>query len=194
MNGGWGTWENGLYLAGKDVKGSTVGIVGLGRIGLAVGQRLKSFQVSKFLYCGHNCKPQAADIGAEFVPFKELLQNSDFVVACCSVSDENKGLFNAEAFKQMKDSAIFINVTRGSLVNQDDLYDALTTGKICAAGIDVASPEPIPVDHPLTNLNNCVISPHIASATHITRYQMFELTIRNILAGLNGEAIPSPVY
>lgn len=176
------------------MKGSTVGIVGLGRIGFAVAQRLKSFQVSKFLYCGHNSKPQADDIGAEFVSFEKLLQNSDFVVACCAVSDENKGLFNTKAFQLMKDSAIFINVTRGTLVDQDDLYDALTTGKICAAGIDVATPEPIPTNHPLTKLNNCVMTPHIASATHITRAKMFNLTIRNIMAGLRGEPLPSPVF
>ncbi|KAK3099547.1 hypothetical protein FSP39_006093 [Pinctada imbricata] len=191
--GGWGTWGGGMYLCGKQITGSVVGIVGLGRIGLAVAMRLQPFGVSQFLYSGNSAKPWASDVNAKFVKFDTLLQQSDFVIACCSMNAQNKGLFNKDAFSKMKDSAIFINTSRGVLVNQEDLYDALKSGKILAAGLDVATPEPLPKDHPLKTLKNCVITPHLGSATTQARNLMAELTAKNVLAGLKGEALPSPV-
>lgn len=193
VNGGWGTWNCGLYLAGKELSGSTVGIVGLGRIGLAVAKRLQPFGVQKFLYSGNSEKSWASDIGAEFVPFDILLQNSDFVVACCSMNPQNKGLFNKDAFNKMKNSAIFVNTSRGVLVNQEDLFQALSTNQILAAGLDVTTPEPLPRDNPLFTLNNCVITPHLGSATTKARAAMADLVCRNILAGLKGQPLPKPV-
>ena len=114
-------WENGHWLCGKQINGCTVGIVGLGRIGLAVAKRMQPFGVSKFLYSGNSKKEWASEVGAEFVTFDDLLRNSDFVVACCSMNAENKGLFNKTAFEKMKSDAIFINSSRGVLVNQEDL-------------------------------------------------------------------------
>ncbi|OWF36639.1 glyoxylate reductase/hydroxypyruvate reductase-like [Mizuhopecten yessoensis] len=184
-----GKWENGLYLCGPETKGSTVGIVGLGRIGLAVARRLKGFDVAKFLYYDVNEVPWAAEVSAEFTSFEKLLTESDFVVACCSSNTDNWGLFDKAAFKKMKSSAVFVNVTRGVLVNQDDLYEALTTGQIFAAGLDATTPEPISKDHPLVKLDNCVILPHIGSSTTATRNTMSIMTAKNILAGIKGEPL-----
>ena len=190
---GYVGWQNGHWNCGKQLNGCTVGIVGLGRIGLAVAKRLQPFGVSKFLYSGHNEKTGAKDIGAEFVSFDNLLKNSDFVIACCSMNDENKGLFNKDAFSKMKSDAIFINTSRGVLVNQEDLYTALSSGQIMAAGLDVTSPEPLPGDHPLKTLDNCVIFPHLGSATTDTRNIMATTAAKNAIAGFKGQPMPSPV-
>ena len=193
VNGGWGsTWANSLYLAGKDIKNSTVGIVGLGRIGLAVAKRLVPFGVKDILYCGRSKKSYDSEVNAKFVPFDNLLSQSDFVIACCSINPSNVKLFNAEAFKKMKNSAIFINTTRGALVDQDDLYQALKGGELHAAGLDVTTPEPIPRDSPLLTLSNCTIVPHLGSASVVARNAMTDLTARNILAGLKGEPLITP--
>ncbi|KAK6187155.1 hypothetical protein SNE40_005242 [Patella caerulea] len=192
-NGTWGTWESGMWMTGTLLEGKTLGVVGLGRIGMAATRRLKPFGFSRILYCGRNKKTYDAEVGAEFVDFFQLLKDSDIVIATCSITDENKGLFNKHAFKAMKNTAIFINVTRGALVNQDDLFEALTTGEIGSAGIDVTTPEPLPTDDKLLNLSNLTVSPHIGSATVESRSAMCELTARNILAGLKGGPLPSPV-
>ncbi|XP_045203811.2 glyoxylate reductase/hydroxypyruvate reductase-like isoform X2 [Mercenaria mercenaria] len=193
-NGVWGsTWSNSLYLCGKDIKGSTVGIVGLGRIGFEVAKRLKAFGINRLLYCGRTHKDYASEVDGEFVAFDDLLRQSDFVIACCSINPSNHKLFNAEAFKKMKSSAILVNVSRGILIDQDALYDALKTGELHAAGIDVTTPEPLPVDHPLLTLPNCTVLPHLGSASINARHAMANLTARNILAGLKGDPLPAPV-
>ncbi|XP_060078854.1 glyoxylate reductase/hydroxypyruvate reductase-like [Ylistrum balloti] len=181
------TWQNALFLCGHEISGSTIGIVGLGRIGMAVARRLQAFKVAKFLYTGNSQKSYAEEVKAEFVSFDKLLENSDFVIACCSINANNRGLFNKAAFKKMKKSAIFINVSRGVLVNQDDLIEALTTGEIYGAGLDVTTPEPLPPDSPLHSLMNCLVTPHLGSASLKTRNEMASLTARNILAGIRGE-------
>ena len=186
-------WQSGHWNCGKQINGCAIGIVGLGRIGLAVAKRLQPFGVSKFLYSGHTTKSGAAEVGAEFVTFDNLLRESDFVIACCSMNEENKGLFNKDAFAKMKSNAIFINTSRGVLVNQEDLYIALTTGQIMAAGLDVTTPEPLPTDNPLHALGNCVIFPHLGSATTDTRNKMAVTAAKNAIAGVKGQTLPSPV-
>ncbi len=133
----------------------------------------------------------ASQVGAQFVPLDELFRESDFVLLHCPMTDETKGMFNRDVFKKMKKSAVFINTSRGGLVNQEDLYEALKNGDIRAAGLDVTVPEPLPVDHPLLTLPNCVIVPHIGSATNETRQRMSELTAQNIMAALNGKPMPA---
>ncbi|CAL1547529.1 unnamed protein product [Lymnaea stagnalis] len=193
-DGVWGTlWENCLWMCGKQVSGSVVGIVGLGRIGFETAKRLAAFEPSKILYCGNTPKAYADTIRADFVSFHELLETSDFVVATCSINDSTRGLFDKEAFKRMKADAIFINVSRGALVNQDDLYEALSSNQIGAAGLDVTTPEPLPPNHRLLKLRNCVVSPHLGSATVRTRAAMCDVCVENIFAGLNGKDLPSPV-
>ncbi|XP_038625823.1 glyoxylate reductase/hydroxypyruvate reductase-like [Tachyglossus aculeatus] len=190
-NGGWTTWKP-LWMCGYGLTGSTVGVIGLGRIGQAVARRLKPFGVKKFLYTGRQAKPEnAAEFQAEFVPVHQLAADSDFVVVTCSLTPETKGLCNKDFFQKMKKTAIFVNVSRGVVVNQDDLYQALANGQIAAAGLDVTTPEPLPKNHPLLTLKNCVILPHIGSATYTTRNTMAVLAANNLLAGLKGEPLPS---
>ncbi|XP_023647476.2 glyoxylate reductase/hydroxypyruvate reductase isoform X1 [Paramormyrops kingsleyae] len=188
-NGGWRSWKS-LWLCGYGLSGSTVGVIGLGRIGMAIARRLKPFGVEKLLYSGRTAKPQAAEVEGEFVPLDKLLSESDFIIVSCSLTPETQGLCNKAFFSKMKKTAIFINTSRGAVVNQEDLYEALSSGQIAAAGLDVTTPEPLPTDHPLLTLKNCVILPHIGSATYSTRGIMSELAANNLLAGLSGTAMP----
>jgi len=187
IDGRWGQWNNGMFLSGQELTGSSIGIVGL-----AVARRVQTFAVGRILYSDIVESPRAAEVKAEFVSFENLLKESDFVIVCCSVNRDNVCLFNKDAFAKMKRSTVFINTARGALVNQNDLYDALTSGQIFAAGLDTTSPEPLPLDCPLLKLNNCVITPHIASSTSRTRYNMARLTARNILAGIKRQSLPAP--
>ncbi|XP_069107524.1 glyoxylate reductase/hydroxypyruvate reductase-like [Argopecten irradians] len=190
--GNWGTW-NPVWMCGQGLDGATVGIVGLGRIGFAVAQRLKPFGVEKFLYTDSEVKSYDSEVGAERVAFDALCRQSDFILGCCALTDENKGLFNKDAYCKMKKTAILINTSRGGLVNQEDLYVALSTGQILAAGLDVTVPEPLPLDSPLMKLDNCIVLPHIGSATEKSRAAMSELTGQNIVAALKGEKMPREV-
>ncbi|XP_033109259.1 glyoxylate reductase/hydroxypyruvate reductase-like [Anneissia japonica] len=188
-SGGWGSWKP-FWMCGPGLLGSTVGIVGLGRIGQAVANRLKPFGVTRFLYNNRNPKPEADIISAEFVSFEQLLEQSDFVIICCALNPDTKEMFNRHAFKKMKSSAILVNTSRGGVVQQEDLYHALKTGQIRAAGLDVTTPEPLPTDHKLLTLKNCVVLPHIGSATEDTREAMSVLAAENLVAGLEGSPMP----
>ncbi|XP_069486580.1 glyoxylate reductase/hydroxypyruvate reductase-like [Ambystoma mexicanum] len=192
-SGGWGTWKP-LWMCGNGLSQSTVGIFGLGRIGEAIAKRLKPFGVKKFLYTDVTPRPEvAANISAEFVSMDELAERSDFITVCCALTPETQGICNKKLFSKMKSTAVFINTSRGAVVSQEDLYEALANGEIAAAGLDVTVPEPLPLDHPLFKLKNCVILPHIASATIETRNAMAALAANNLLAGLQGEAMPREV-
>eukprot|EP00057_Strongylocentrotus_purpuratus_P011098 XP_011665572.1 PREDICTED: glyoxylate reductase/hydroxypyruvate reductase-like [Strongylocentrotus purpuratus] len=127
------------------------------------------------------------------VSFETLVKESGFVVVSCSLNAQTKGLFNKQVFEKMSSNAILVNISRGAVVNQDDLHEALTTGQIRAAGLDVTTPEPLPTDHPLLKLDNCVVFPHIGNASEETRIAMSILTTRNLLAGLMGEEMPEEV-
>ncbi|NWU87212.1 GRHPR reductase, partial [Onychorhynchus coronatus] len=189
-SGGWTTWKP-LWMCGYGLSDSTVGIIGLGRIGQAVARRLRPFGVKKFLYTGSGPKPEsAAEFGAEFVPLTRLAEESDFVVVTCALTPATQGMCNKDFFSRMKKTSVFVNTSRGAVVNQEDLYDALSQGQIAAAGLDVTTPEPLPTDHPLLSLKNCVILPHIGSATYATRSTMAVLAANNLLAGLRGEPMP----
>ncbi|XP_062516313.1 glyoxylate reductase/hydroxypyruvate reductase-like [Corticium candelabrum] len=192
-DGSWGPWQP-LWMCGSGLRGSTVGIVGLGRIGQAVAERIRPFGVSTILYTGRTAKQEAKKLGAQFVTFHELLAKSDFVLACCALTEKTRETFNANAFHLMKPSAVFVNTSRGGVVNQDHLYDALSNGQIRAAGLDVTTPEPLPTDHPLLSLKNCVILPHIGSAEMQTREEMAMLAARNLIAGVTDNNMPSPVH
>jgi len=192
LNGGWAkcSWSP-LWMCGSGLVGATVGIVGLGRIGLAVAKRLKPFEVSKIIYTGRTAKTEGSDIGAEFVSFDQLLQQSDVVIITCSLNDETRYLFSSAAFAAMKSNSVLINISRGGIVDQEALVTALKTGQIAAAGLDVMTPEPLPVDHELTKLKNCVLIPHIGSATVQTRTTMATMTARNIINALEGLEMPA---
>ncbi|KAG8180462.1 hypothetical protein JTE90_001995 [Oedothorax gibbosus] len=194
-NGEWVHSWSPLWLCGQGLKGATVGIVGMGRIGQAVLKRLLPFGIEKALYYDvfHPIKP-AEDMGAVYAPFDDLLQQSDFVLALCNLSEETRGVFNKRAFGKMKSTAVFINTSRGGVVNQDDLYDALRSGRIRAAGLDVMVPEPLPKDHKLTTLPNIALLPHVASAEVSVRIEMAEMAAENIINALSGKPMVSSVY
>ena len=193
-NAEWGSWVP-LWMCGQDVWGSTVGIVGMGRIGKSFARRMKGFNLKEMLYSDPFRLPpeEEKDLGLTYVTMDEVLEKSDFVVPHCPLLPETTGLFNSAAFKKMKKTAIFINTTRGPVVNQDDLVEALKTGEIWGAGLDVTVPEPLPPTHPLLSLPNCVVLPHIASATVQTRGAMSKLAGENMVAGLTGKPLPRAV-
>ena len=122
-----------------------------------------------------------------------LLAESDILICMCSLTKETEGMFNMSLFKKMKPSAIFINCSRGPVVNQQDLCEALKNKVIYAAGLDVTVPEPLPKDHELYTLKNCVITPHIGTSTFKLRNKMFNITTQNILRGLNDQPLISEI-
>lgn len=182
------------WLLGQEIRNSTVGIVGFGGIGSTIAKRLQGFDVKEFLYCGHNKKPAADKFGAKFVSFDELCSKSDFIFIICPLTQETRHMFNKQAFEKMKSTAVLINVARGDIVDQEALYDALKNHKIFAAGLDVMTPEPLPADHPLLSLPNCVVIPHLGSATFVTRDDMAKAAAVNVLAGLAGEELLFAAY
>ncbi|CAD5123489.1 unnamed protein product [Dimorphilus gyrociliatus] len=190
-DGKWGTWSP-LWMCGTSLKGSTVGIYGFGRIGIATARRLKPFGVKEIIYStASGSKPEIDnELGSRYVEFSELLEKSDFLLVTCSLTADSTGIFNNNAFNQMKKNSILINTSRGEVVEQNDLIDALRSGKIRAAGLDVTTPEPLPTDSELLQLNNCIVLPHIGSATIETRTQMALLAAENLLSGLKGTEMP----
>ena len=133
------------------------------------------------------------EIEASSVSFETVIAESDFVVATLNLTKETEGLFNSEVFGKMKNDAIFVNISRGGIVNQKDLYDALKNGQIRGAGIDVTNPEPMATDDPLLTLPNCIVLPHIGSAEVATRRAMAQLCAENILAALKNEKMSAQV-
>lgn len=191
--GRWLTWEP-LGWLGRDLAGRTLGIVGMGRIGYATAKRLHGGWGMKVLYTARNSKPEAdRDVNARHVDLDTLLAESDFVSVHADLNPTTKGIFGTKEFAKMKRSAVFVNTARGPHVDQVALADALRNGTIFAAGLDVTDPEPLPPDHELYSLPNCVIAPHIASATVDTRDAMATLCARNLLAGVTGNRLPNCV-
>jgi glyoxylate reductase len=191
--GKWQTWEPMGYI-GVDLIEKTIGIVGMGRIGFALAKRCHLGWGMRVIYTDvHENKAAEKELGAERVDFEVLLAESDFVSVHTNLTEETRGLFNAKAFGNMKRSAVFVNTARGPLVVEKDLYEALRSGQIFAAGLDVTDPEPMPPDHPLLSLPNAVIAPHIASATTRSRNAMAEIAADNLLAGLEGRPLRSYV-
>lgn len=188
VTGGWTTWAP-SWMTGPGLAGSTVGIVGFGRIGQSVASKVKAFNTKRILYYNRTEKPN--DASAERVPLDRLLAQSDFVICCLPLMPDTKCLFNAETFAKMKSTSVFINTSRGGLVDQDSLVDALEKKTIWAAGLDVTSPEPLPLDSPLLKLKNCTILPHIGSATNEARTAMAELAADNLLAALENRSMPA---
>ena len=180
--GDWTTWEPGLML-GRDLHGATVGIVGYGRIGAAVGRRLEGF----------GCELLTTSRSSGGVPLDELLERSDFVTIHCPLTPETRGLIGDEALARMKPTAYLVNTARGPVVDTDALARALSAGEIAGAALDVTDPEPLPGDHPLLDAPNLLVVPHVGSATHATRGRMADIAVENLLAGLAGKAMPHAV-
>jgi len=191
--GRWKTWEP-LGWLGQDLANRTVGVVGMGRIGQAFARRCRFGWNMRVLYTDVNPVPSIeTELGATRVDLPTLLKDSDFVSVHTDLNEQTRGMFNDGLFKQMKKSAVFINTARGPLVDQPALARALRSGTIFAAGLDVTDPEPLPPEHELYQLKNCVIAPHIASATVQTRDAMATICAENLIAGLTGAKLPAPV-
>jgi glyoxylate reductase len=191
LSGKWKTWEP-LGHLGQDLVGRTLGIVGMGRIGYAMAKRCRGGWDMKILYYDvYKSEKAEKDLGAKQVDFDTLLRESDFVSIHTDLNDQTRGMFNKEAFQKMKRTAVLINSARGPLVNQRALHDALKSGTIFAAGLDVTDPEPPLADDPLLKQPNVVIAPHIASATVGTRNAMAEICAQNLLAGVAGRPLPA---
>ncbi|MFJ5964676.1 2-hydroxyacid dehydrogenase [Bacillus sp. NPDC093026] len=187
---GWGPF----LLAGADIHHKTLGIVGMGSIGTALAKRAKGFDM-KVLYHNRSRKPEVEkQLGVSYASFEDLLSESDFIVCLTPLTPETKLMFNEKAFDQMKRSAYFINVSRGQTVDEDALYEAVTTGKIAGAGLDVFSQEPVSPTHPLTKLNNVTVLPHIGSASVETRKAMMHLCAENIALVLHGKQAKTPIH
>lgn len=190
--GKWTSWSP-FLLAGSDVHHKTIGIVGMGSIGEAIAKRATGFDM-QILYHNRTRKPEAEKkLNAKYVSFDELVTESDFVVCMTPLTEETKDMFNEEVFKKMKKSAIFINTSRGGVVDEEALYRALKNSEIKAAGLDVFKNEPIGADHPLLELDNVVALPHIGSASFETRYNMMHLAVDNIISVLEGKDPITPV-
>jgi glyoxylate reductase len=190
--GGWTGWSP-TFMLGQDVSGSTLGIVGAGRIGAAIARRGRAFNMP-VRYFNRNRAPQLESaLGAEYASFESLLRDSDFVVMTAPLTSDTRQMFDARAFALMKPTSVFVNVARGGVVNEQDLYHALKLGRPWAAGVDVFAVEPAPRDNPLLSLPNFVATPHIGSATARTRAQMATLAARNLIAVLTGAPALSPV-
>lgn len=190
--GKWESWAPQLLL-GDDIHGKTLGIFGLGRIGAAVARRARGFNM-RIIYHDEIRKDTGVEeeLGASFVDKPTLLADSDILTLHCLLSDETRHAFSTEEFSAMKPSAIFINTTRGPVVDETALALALQAGDITAAGLDVFEEEP--KIHPeLLKCENALIIPHLGSATKETRAKMAEIAAANIIACLNGETPPNCV-
>ena len=181
--GKWKSWTP-MGLTGMDVFGATIGIIGMGRIGEAVARRAKGFDM-KVLYHNRSRKVEAEEkYGFTYLELDALLQESDFVVLLTPLTPETKGLIGERELGLMKESSAIINVARGGIVDEQALYEALTTNKIWAAGLDVFEVEPVPMDHPLLTLPNVTVLPHIGSASINTRMAMMQMNAEAIEAVL----------
>jgi glyoxylate reductase len=178
--GRWGTWQPAEDL-GSDLAGSTLGIVGFGRIGQAVGRRAEAF--------GMEVIQTSRSSG---IPLGELLERSDVVSLHTPFTPDTGHLIDAGALQRMKPTAYLVNTSRGGVVDQAALRDALIAGTIAGAALDVTDPEPLPADDPLLDAPNLLVVPHIGSATAGTRAKMAAMAVENLLAALDGRPMPHP--
>ena len=191
--GKWRTWGP-MLLLGPDVHGATIGIVGFGRIGQAVARRAQGFGMEILYHDLQPLPPAVTDpLGATYLPLEELLPRSDFVSLHVNLSPVTRHMINAETLAMMKPTAVLVNTSRGPVIDQAALAAALRDGVIWAAALDVTDPEPIPMDDPLVGMDNCLVVPHIASASRATRGKMAAMAAANLIAGVRGEQLPTEV-
>lgn len=192
-NGKWKVAWHPLMMLGEDVHGRTLGIVGLGRIGSAVARRAKGFDMKILYYDVIRREDLERELGIKYVDLETLLRESDFVTIHTPLTPETYHLIGEKQLRMMKKTAFLINTSRGKVVDQKALYKALKEGWIAGAALDVFEQEPISMDDPLLELENVVLAPHIASATHETRSKMAEIVAENLLAFKRGEVPPTLV-
>ena len=191
--GQWKVSWHPAMLAGRDIHHATIGVVGAGRIGYAVAQRAKGFDM-KILFYDVVPRPEIEkDLGAKKVDMDTLLKESDFVSIHVPLMKETHHLINAEKLKLMKKTAYLVNNSRGPVVDEKALYEALKKGQIAGAGLDVFEQEPTPLDNPLLKLDNVVVAPHISSASLETRSKMSEMVAENLVSFFQGKRPPNLV-
>jgi len=191
-----GKWKVGWHpsmMQGRDVYGATIGIVGAGRIGYAVAKRAKGFDMRILFYDVIPRPEMEKDFGAKRVDLDTLLKESDFVSVHVPLMKETHHLINTERLKMMKKTAYLVNNSRGPVVDEKALYEALKEGRIAGAGLDVFEQEPTPMDNPLLKLDNVVVAPHISSASYETRSRMAEMVAENLVAFFEGKKPPNLV-
>ncbi len=190
--GRWKTW--GLtVLLGQDVYGATLGLIGLGRIGAAMARRARGFEMRVLYYDPVRREDLENALGLTYADLDTVLRESDFVSIHTPLTPATRHLINAATLAKMKRTAILVNTARGPIVDQAALYAALRDGVIAGAALDVTDPEPIALNDPLLTLENCILAPHIASASIATRTKMAMMAADNLLAGLRGEIPPNCV-
>ncbi|MSP13478.1 MAG: D-glycerate dehydrogenase [Chloroflexi bacterium] len=192
LAGKWKTWEP-LGFLGYDIHGATLGIIGLGRIGAAVARRARGFNMNILYYDAFPRRDLEPELGLRLVSVDEILAQSDFITVHTPMTPETYHMIGEAQLRKMKPNAVIVNTARGGIIDPKALYKALKEGWIAAAGLDVTEPEPIPMDDPLLTLDNCLIVPHIASASFTTRSEMSAMAARNVLAGIHGERLPTCV-
>lgn len=179
----WCYWNYPLI----ELDGKTMGIIGFGRIGQATGKIAKALGMKVLAYDGHPNRT-GRDIG-EYVELDTLLQESDVIALHCPLFPVTQGIINKETIAKMKDGVILLNNSRGPLVVEQDLADALNSGKVAAAGLDVVSTEPIKRDNPLLKAKNCIITPHISWAPKESRQRIMDCAVANVKAYLDGTPV-----
>jgi len=190
--GEWKTWSP-LMLAGQDMHHATLGLVGVGRIGAAVARRAKGFEMRVIYYDVIRRPDLEQSLSIEYRDLNEVLREADFISVHVPLTEQTRHLISRDQFRLMKKTAVFVNTSRGSVVDQAALAEALRSRTIYAAGIDVFEKEPVPADDPLLRLDNVVVAPHIASASIPTRIRMATLAAENLVAVLQGKKPPTPV-
>lgn len=177
------------YLLGREVHGATLGIVGMGRIGKQVARRARGFEMTVLYYNRRRDEAAEQSLGARYASLDELLAQADFVMLCCPLSAETRGLMNRTNIAKMKPTATLVNIARGPVVDTDAITEALQNNRIFAAALDVTDPEPLPREHPLLACQNLTIAPHLGSATEQTRERMAELSVENLFLGIAGNSL-----
>jgi glycerate dehydrogenase len=167
-----------------ELAGKTMGIIGYGRIGQATGRIAGALNMKVVVYSGE--RPHAPKPGADFVSLDELLRVSDVIALHCPSTPQTKGMINKASIEKMRDGVIILNNSRGSLIVEQDLADALNSGKVYAAGLDVAATEPIQRDNPLITAKNCLITPHISWAPKESRQRLMDIAVANLSCFLSG--------
>lgn len=190
--GKWKTWGP-MLLTGQDIHGATLGIVGFGRIGQGMAKRASGFGMRVLYYDVHRRQDLEKSMGVTFADMDTLLRESDFITMHTDLNESTRHMLNAATFAKMKRTAYVINTSRGPIIDPQALYDALEAGKLAGAALDVTEPEPIPMDSPLLKLPNCLIVPHIASASVATRAKMAQMAAANLVAGIRGDKLPTCV-
>ncbi|MEM2321479.1 MAG: glyoxylate reductase [Candidatus Bathyarchaeia archaeon] len=191
--GKWKVAWHPIMLLGRDIYGATLGIIGAGRIGSSIARRARGFNM-KILYYDIIRRPELEkEFDAEYVDLDTLLRESDFITIHVPLTKETYHMINAERLKLVKKTAYIINTSRGAVIDEKALYEALREGRIAGAALDVFEQEPISMDNPLLKLDNIVLTPHIGSASYETRSKMAEMVAENLIAFFEGRVPPNLV-